>query len=45
LLVERTPLMRERDKLMAKELELAAALSGESYTNSLGIVVPARRPL
>jgi hypothetical protein len=45
LLAERAPLIRERDALMAKELELAAAISGESYTNELGIVIPARPPL
>jgi chromosome segregation ATPase len=45
VLVEREPLMKERDKLMAEELELDAAINGKSFTNSLGILIPARPPL
>lgn len=44
VLTEREPLVKERNRLMAKELELAAAISGEPYSDALGIQHPARPP-
>jgi hypothetical protein len=45
IFAERKPLQDELSRLMAEELEMASALSGQSYTDSLGIVHRPRAPL
>ncbi len=44
-LTELPQLLRELDTIAARETELDARISGKSYTDSFGIVHPARRPL
>jgi hypothetical protein len=36
---------KKLDEFAAREMELRAAITGESYTSDLGIIVPARAPL
>jgi chromosome segregation ATPase len=43
--VDREPLVKELNALMAEELELRAAITGESYTDEYGLVHPPRSPI
>src|SRR5208283_1875126 len=42
-LVDLQPLMEKLNELLAEEMKLANTVSGTSYTNEYGIVVPARK--
>jgi hypothetical protein len=45
MLTETKPIMERLNQLMAEEAELNHFVTGQSFTNSLGIVVPARPPI